>query len=91
MLSIFLIGVIVIIYFIFCFGAPLDFAPFKLESESDSSTLTFALLLALHSLLPILLTFGADTLESAGLVQVGTQNKVLLCFLKFVLHHLAGF
>ena len=67
---VFLVSVVAIIYFSFCFGAPLDFPPFDSEKGTDPSTLTFAVLLAIHSVLPVLITFGSQSLDSTGLVQV---------------------
>jgi len=67
--GVFLAGVVVVLYFSFCFGAPLDFEPF-VTSGQPQSTLSFSVLLAIYAALPALVTFGAETLDSSGLVQV---------------------
>ena len=48
------------LYVCFCFGAPLNFPPFSQETEFWEQTSTFAALIVVHALLPVVLSHGGD-------------------------------
>ena len=68
------IFLIVVTYVVFCFGAPLNFYPFLYflnvsPSDFSETTLAFALLVTIHTGLPTVLVYGAETI-GGGLMHV---------------------
>ena len=51
---------ILTIYVCFGFGSPLNFPPFSYEAECWEQTSSFALLIVIHALLPVILSHGGD-------------------------------
>ena len=74
------IFLVVVTYVIFCFGAPLNFPPFTNFLEVDASdfsetTLAFGLLMTLHTALPIVLVYGAETIGGGILYVFLSSNE----------------
>ena len=66
-----LIYLVAVTYVVFCFGAPLNFSPFTYifdythtseANDFSETTLSFGILMTLHTGLPIVLIYGSDTI-----------------------------